>query len=480
MNSKVSYLLFWGISTVLQGCHPNPKNNYTQPKSTFAARIQGLIRKPEDNTQDTFHETRVLASSNVVSIALLNAAPSQEDNKSNNLETQPNLAIKILATNLARKPGQDQKAIPAQRQRANSPLANQRLAKVADHNTLAGIQDSWMPVHATATNSNHNHFNTAKLHRLASGDVPHYVTGNELTPLRTPTIAKRIEVATVLPKIPLLTQPSNRHANKSFNWADLEEQYLQVIPPLPRIGSIQEFHTSDNPPLHIATINGDLEAVTLLLDEGIDPNITNDLYGYTALHRAAYYGHLTIAQLLIDKGANPHLTDKSGYVPLHWAVMNGHLDIVSLLLDKQVNPDIVDQDGFTPLHWAARHGYVVMATLLLAKGANPNSISQSGYALLHWAAMQGHLDVIEMLIAKNANVHIADKSGYTALHWAAKGGHLEIIKLLLKQGIAPNITAKNGYTPLYWAATHGHLDIVKLLLDVGADLHIAGVKSLWQ
>ncbi|WP_082468054.1 MULTISPECIES: ankyrin repeat domain-containing protein [unclassified Sphingomonas] len=55
--------------------------------------------------------------------------------------------------------------------------------------------------------------------------------------------------------------------------------------------------------LHIAAYRGDIEAVALLLDAGIDPNIKGEM-GYTALHYTGWQKHWKISKILIARGAS--------------------------------------------------------------------------------------------------------------------------------------------------------------------------------
>lgn len=71
-------------------------------------------------------------------------------------------------------------------------------------------------------------------------------------------------------------------------------------------------------PLHDAVFEGDLDAVNLHLDAGIDINSKNRV-GNTALHYAAYKADHNIARLLIFRGANVNLRGDDGHTPLDWA-----------------------------------------------------------------------------------------------------------------------------------------------------------------
>ncbi len=74
-------------------------------------------------------------------------------------------------------------------------------------------------------------------------------------------------------------------------------------------------------PLSIATIYGQPDMVTLLLDYGADVNAPNQARGNpTALHFAARGGHLPITELLLQRGANAAAATTAGETPLDWAL----------------------------------------------------------------------------------------------------------------------------------------------------------------
>jgi ankyrin repeat protein len=63
--------------------------------------------------------------------------------------------------------------------------------------------------------------------------------------------------------------------------------------------------------LHIAAGRGDLHAVKLLVEAGMDVNLRGDL-GNTSLHYARKHAHDDVVQFLISHGALPHLVNELG------------------------------------------------------------------------------------------------------------------------------------------------------------------------
>jgi ankyrin repeat protein len=76
---------------------------------------------------------------------------------------------------------------------------------------------------------------------------------------------------------------------------------------------------------------GDTATVRALLDQQVDVNTKNEVFGHTALIVAARQGHTDTVRLLIERGADIHAQDKYGSTALQWAEKNGHTAIVQLL-----------------------------------------------------------------------------------------------------------------------------------------------------
>ncbi|MEZ0259725.1 MAG: ankyrin repeat domain-containing protein [Alphaproteobacteria bacterium] len=83
----------------------------------------------------------------------------------------------------------------------------------------------------------------------------------------------------------------------------------------PNVGA----ETGIGPPLVQAGHNGDSAMIMLLLEFNADINAIN-YSRRTALHLASAQNHLEAATLLLDHGSDPNTVDRMGYTPLHDAV----------------------------------------------------------------------------------------------------------------------------------------------------------------
>jgi ankyrin repeat protein len=139
--------------------------------------------------------------------------------------------------------------------------------------------------------------------------------------------------------------------------------------------------------LHIAAQGTNNEVVALLLSKGLDPNITDQEYYWSALHFALGHGRsLSKVKLLIDAGANPNNTEDEGWTSLHFAVQSGDLEMVQFLIDNGADMEVTNVRD-TPLMMAVRLGKAEVVKKLLANGCSP-SLGQGRCSAHKWLAGQ--------------------------------------------------------------------------------------------
>jgi ankyrin repeat protein len=119
-----------------------------------------------------------------------------------------------------------------------------------------------------------------------------------------------------------------------------------------------------------------------------------------ALHWAAENGLLDIAALLIEQGADPNETDQFGNTALHLALANPQM--VELLLASGADVNAKNAMGNTPLHLAVKYRRSV--EILLAAGAKVDARNGLDKTPLNYAMRQGTYDltIVEMLIRAGA------------------------------------------------------------------------------
>lgn len=107
-----------------------------------------------------------------------------------------------------------------------------------------------------------------------------------------------------------------------------------------------------------AVKGGDVEAVKMLLSNGVDPNIReNDKYGWTALLYAQENNDLDLVKALVAHGADVNMGDNNNRTPLICASRLGNTSIVKLLLDKGADVNAKDNIGWTALNQARQQSH---------------------------------------------------------------------------------------------------------------------------
>jgi ankyrin repeat protein len=73
------------------------------------------------------------------------------------------------------------------------------------------------------------------------------------------------------------------------------------------------------------------KTVSLLLERGAAPNVTDTAEGWSPLMFAAAEGHRAVARHLLEHGADPTLTDRDGETARTFAANGNHTAVVNLL-----------------------------------------------------------------------------------------------------------------------------------------------------
>jgi ankyrin repeat protein len=92
-------------------------------------------------------------------------------------------------------------------------------------------------------------------------------------------------------------------------------------------------------------------------------------------------GNLEALQLLLAEGANLALKNEIGDSALHLCCLWGRSDMVKYLLDSKISLiNVREQNclGNTPLHKACAKGYSEIATMLTLKGASLLAVNNEG------------------------------------------------------------------------------------------------------
>ncbi|XP_064617011.1 serine/threonine-protein kinase TNNI3K-like [Liolophura sinensis] len=164
-------------------------------------------------------------------------------------------------------------------------------------------------------------------------------------------------------------------------------------------------------PLHFCCKGGHLGVVNYLLQQPVEPHVTN-IYGDTPLHLACYHGKIEVAKQLVSKTGPESLSMENIFseTPLHSGCSYGRsIDLVKFLLDQPaVDINYQGKDAHTALHSACYHGHIRLVQFLLENGADMNLVAsvsdQNGgsekkeeQTPLMWAYERGHDSIVTLL-----------------------------------------------------------------------------------
>ena len=125
-------------------------------------------------------------------------------------------------------------------------------------------------------------------------------------------------------------------------------------------------HSADGfTPLHLAAFFAQPAVMELLLDQGarVDAVSTNAMK-LRALHSAAAANSLDAVTLLLARGAEPNTHQHGGLTALMAAASNGNLAMVSALLAKGADPNLAAADGTRAVGLARAKGHVEVVARL--------------------------------------------------------------------------------------------------------------------
>jgi hypothetical protein len=121
--------------------------------------------------------------------------------------------------------------------------------------------------------------------------------------------------------------------------------------------------------LHEAVVNGDIDAVRRLLEQGADIEAKDPGSGASPLHYAVMKGRMQVIDLLLSRNADVNSRTRNGTTPLHTAALYARLEVAERLIELRADINAVSAGGSTPLALATAARNKPIAELLRARGA---------------------------------------------------------------------------------------------------------------
>ena len=225
-----------------------------------------------------------------------------------------------------------------------------------------------------------------------------------------------------------------------------------------------------NPPLIVAVEENQKEIVTLLLNHGADPNITDWTGKNTALDIAEQKNHIALIEILQKKGAR-----YGSGSSFHLAAKNGDIVSVEEMLNKGHTLNEVDAaKGWTALHYAVHYGQKHLVEYLIVRGVDVNAKDFLGKNNpIDVLALGNRGEIVRILVKAGA------KSAYgSSIHFCAETGDFAgVQKFYDVDGKINGRDDKNGWMPIHYAVNAGDIEMVEYLICLGANVNGADFKG---
>ena len=216
-----------------------------------------------------------------------------------------------------------------------------------------------------------------------------------------------------------------------------------------------------NTPLHIASINGKLDLVKLIIENSNEkswsyPNIK----GQTSIMLATQCEHHDVVEYLSNK-VDLTVKDLQDRTCLILAAELNDMKIVKMLVKK--NRDIMNAKnwyGLNCLMTAAQNDYSEMVEFFINEGMPMEDKDNQNRTSLMLAAKKGNHDTVKYLIENGANTSLTDDSNTTCFELAISSRNIKLIKYMMN-------SKKVKWYPAcikYATAKHGGVELFDLLV----------------
>ena len=156
------------------------------------------------------------------------------------------------------------------------------------------------------------------------------------------------------------------------------------------------------------------ESIKMKLDNNELTEFINykDQQGNTALLYASFKGNYDIIKILLDNGADYKIRNNMGLSVMHMAAQGDKPAFLIYFKDKY-KVDILDRDfnGNTPLHWAVNSTAENSINFIICWMNDINQVDKKGQTALHIAIHTLRPKLIKKLLFKGADIYLKNNNG---------------------------------------------------------------------
>lgn len=201
--------------------------------------------------------------------------------------------------------------------------------------------------------------------------------------------------------------PSYGAINWSYEDATRQHESLTAIKDLVKM-HMDKQKDDQTTRLLFAASRGDTDTITLMCDQGFDPN-NADYDDRTALMVGSMKGNTDVVKTILEFKANPNVVDVHGSSALYEAVKNGHENTMNLLLEHDAKLCTVDSTAASILCQAVSEGDIIFLGRLLRAGIQVNASDYDKRTAAHIAAAEGNLGALKLLVDHGADLTLKDR-----------------------------------------------------------------------
>ena len=228
-------------------------------------------------------------------------------------------------------------------------------------------------------------------------------------------------------------------------------------------------------PLHIAAASRDPTFLQHVIEKTKFENHESATNNLSPLHMAAIEGDLEACELIFNNCLEMSINFSTFYLlpktPMDYAVMLGHFDVCKFLWDNSGDQNLPQFFYTAYLLISAKQGNFEVFNLFFQAAKNKQlHLNPPGYlnrTPLHHAAHEGHLKICKLILedVEERNPR-EDLEGNTPLHYAAS------LYKLIANSVQDKTPVNNyGATPFQLAARFGNFAACKFIMDD---------KGIWQ